>query len=212
VIRLFAAIAIPPEIGEGLTRRQQGLPGARWRRTEVFHVTLRFFGEIAERLADDLDAELGAVSGQALTLWLEGVGAFQDGGEVHAVWAGVAENEPLKRLAARCETAARRAGLPADRRAWRPHVTLAYLRRANPVRVAAWIQGHNLLKSPPFRVTSFGLYSSHLAGEGASYRLERSYPLGLATSCLPFTVIPAAAAKRRRAGTCKGPAPVRGPG
>jgi 2'-5' RNA ligase len=178
MIRLFAAIAVPDEIGEGLTRRQQGLPGARWRPTEAFHITLRFFGEIAESSADDLDAELGVVSGEALTLMLEGVGAFDDGGDPHAVWAGVAESPPLKRLAARCETAARRAGLPADRRAWKPHVTLAYLRRADPGRVAAWIQGHNLLRSPPFRVTSFGLYSSHLGDAGASYRLERSYPLG----------------------------------
>lgn len=178
MIRLFAAIAIPPEIGEGLTRRQQGLPGARWRPLEAFHITLRFFGEIAESLADDLDAELSTIGGEALTLTVEGVGSFQDGEEVHAVWAGVAESAPLKRLAARCESAARRAKLPADRRAWRPHVTLAYLRRADPGRVAAWIQGHNLLKSPPFGVTSFGLYSSRLGDEGASYRLERSYPLG----------------------------------
>ncbi len=178
MIRLFAAIAIPAEIGEGLVRRQQGLPGARWRPLEAFHVTLRFFGEIAESLADDLDAELGAVSGEALTLTLEGVGSFEDGGDIHAVWAGVAENPALRRLAARCETAARRAGLPPDRRAWRPHVTLAYLRRADPARVAAWIQGHNLLNSPPFRVASFGLYSSRLGDEGAIYRLERYYPLG----------------------------------
>jgi 2'-5' RNA ligase len=175
MIRLFAAIAIPPEIGEGLVRRQQGLPGARWRPTEAFHITLRFFGEIAESLADDLDAELAAVSGEALTLALEGVGSFQDGDDIHAVWAGVADNPALRRLAARCESAARRAGLTPDRRAWRPHVTLAYLRRAEPSRVAAWIQGHNLLKSPPFRVTSFGLYSSWLSGQGSRYRLEREY-------------------------------------
>jgi 2'-5' RNA ligase len=178
MIRLFAAIAVPPDIGAGLVRRQQGLPGARWRPTEAFHITLRFFGEIAEHVADDLDAELSTVTGEALTLALEGVGSFQDGDDIHAVWAGVAENPALRQLAARCESAARRAGLAPDRRAWRPHVTLAYLRRAEPMRVAAWIAGHNLLKSPPFRVTSFGLYSSRLGGEGARYRLEREYPLG----------------------------------
>lgn len=177
MIRLFAAIAIPPEIGEGLVRRQQGLPGARWRPTEAFHITLRFFGEIAEHVAEDLDAELAAIFGAALTLSLEGVGSFQDGDDVHAVWAGVTDNEALRRLAARCETAARRAGLAPDKRVWRPHVTLAYLRRAEPARVAAWIRGHNLLKSPPFAVTSFGLYSSWLGDEGSTYRLEREYPL-----------------------------------
>jgi 2'-5' RNA ligase len=178
MIRLFAAIAIPPEIGEGLVRRQQGLPGAAWRPTEAFHITLRFAGEISERRADDLDAELGAIPGEALTLTLEGVGSFGDGDDIHAVWAGVGENAGLRRLAVRCESAARRAGLAPDKRVWRPHVTLAYLRRADPGRVAAWIQGHNLLQSPPFRVTRFGLYSSRLSAAGASYRLERDYPLG----------------------------------
>ncbi|HXQ15223.1 MAG TPA: RNA 2',3'-cyclic phosphodiesterase [Caulobacteraceae bacterium] len=177
MIRLFAAIAIPPEIGEGLVRRQQGLPGARWRPTEAFHLTLRFAGEISEAVADDLDAELNLVSAEALILALEGVGSFQDGDDIHAVWAGVEDNPALRRLASRCETAARKAGLPPDRRIWRPHVTLAYLRRADPASVAAWVQGHNLLKSPPFRVTSFGLYSSWLGHDGSVYRLEREYPL-----------------------------------
>ena len=178
MIRLFAAIAIPEEIGEALVRRQQGLPRARWRPPEALHITLRFCGEIDEATADDLDAELSTIAAPPLTAELKGVGAFDDGGDAHAVWAGVTETEPLRRLAARCETAARRARLPPDRRAWRPHVTLAYLRRADPARVAAWIQGHNLLRSPPFEVGSFGLYSSHLGDAGASYRLERSYRLG----------------------------------
>jgi len=177
MIRLFAAIAIPDEIAAGLVRRQRGLPGARWRPTEAFHVTLRFFGEVSEAKADDIDAELARVSGAPLTLALDGVGSFQDGEEIRAVWAGLAENPALRALAARCETAARRAGLKPERRGWRPHVTLAYLRRAERSRVAAWIQGHNLLKSPPFEAASFGLYSSWLGDEGASYRLERAYPL-----------------------------------
>ena len=178
MIRLFAAIAIPPEIAEGLVRRQQGLPGAKWRPTEAFHITLRFAGEVSEALADDLDAELNVISPEALTLQLEGVGSFQDGDDIHAVWAGVTENSALRRLAARCETAARKAGLAPDRRTWHPHVTLAYLRHAEPARVAAWVQAHNLLKSPPFRVTSFGLYSSWMGHEASVYRLERTYPLG----------------------------------
>ena len=88
-------------------------------------------------------------------------------------------SSPARRqLAKRCESAARKAGLAPDRRVWRPHVTLAYLSHADPARVAAWVQGHNLLKSPPFRITSFGLYSSWLGHEGSTYRLEREYPLG----------------------------------
>jgi 2'-5' RNA ligase len=176
--RLFAAVEVPPEIAEGLVRRQQGLPGARWRPIEAMHITLRFFGSTAENIARDLDSELATVSAAPFELELQGVGSFGEGREVHAVWAGVAESEPLRRLAARCETAARRAGFKAEGRSWRPHVTLAYLKRADPARVGAWVQGHNLLKSPRFRVTWFGLYSSWPTSEGSRYEVEQEYPLG----------------------------------
>ena len=177
MIRLFAAIAVPDEIGVGLQRRQQGLPRARWRPLEALHVTLRFFGEVREDVADDLDALLSTITSAPFDVALEGAGSFGEGREVHAVWAGVAESAPLRQLAGRCEAAARRAGLKPEHRAYKPHVTMAYLKRADPVRVAAWVQGHNLLKSPSFQVDRFGLYSSWLTSEGSRYGLEREYAL-----------------------------------
>jgi 2'-5' RNA ligase len=177
MIRLFAALAVPPEIGQVVAHAQRGLPGARWRPLESLHITLRFFGEVSETTADDLDAELSQVRGAPLLVTLDGLGAFGDAGPVHAVWAGVAPDAALDQLAHRSERAARRAGLKPDKRPWRPHVTLAYLNRGEPARVAAWIQAHGLLRSPAFRCSAFGLYSSRLGGEGSSYRLERSYPL-----------------------------------
>jgi 2'-5' RNA ligase len=177
LIRLFAAVPVPPDIAEALTRRQQGLPGARWRPVEALHITLRFFGEVSERTADDLDGELGRIHAAPFELTLERAGAFGEGQQTRAVWAGVADSEPLRQLAAKCEGAARRAGLKAEGRPYRPHVTLAYLRRSEPDRVAAWIRNHNLLHSPPFPVTMFGLYSSWSGPDGSRYDLEREYPL-----------------------------------
>lgn len=177
MIRLFAALSIPPEIGRGLQARQRGIDGARWRSLEALHVTLRFFGEIREDVARDLDAELLGLKGRPFEIVLEGAGAFGEGPDIHAVWAGVAENTELRRLAAASEAAARRVGLAPDKRNYRPHVTLAYLRRADPAAVAAWIQGNNLLKSPPITVDRFGLYSSALTREGSHYMLEAEYPL-----------------------------------
>ena len=177
MIRLFAAIAVPDHIGEPLARRQQGLPGARWRPSEALHITLRFFGELDEPVAEDLAGELVRAHEPPFELSLEGVGAFGEGHQLRAVWAGVADSEPLNILAGRCEAAARRVGLPAEGRPYRPHVTLAYLRRPDPARVGAWIAGHKLLQSPPFRVDRFGLYSSWLGADGSTYQLQREYPL-----------------------------------
>jgi 2'-5' RNA ligase len=177
VIRLFAALAIPGDIAEGLALHQHGLAEARWSPAENLHITLRFAGYIDEPQADDLDSALAEVRGEALEVTLDGVGAFGRGREIHAVWAGVAENPALSHLAKACESAARRAGLAPDTRVWRPHVTLAYLRRPEPQHVAGWIQAHSLLKSPPFRIERFGLYSSHATRSGSRYRLERDYAL-----------------------------------
>lgn len=177
MIRLFAALAVPPEIGRALQARQTGIDGARWRPLEALHITLRFYGEVRQDIARDLDSELMRVSGRPFAIRLEGAGAFGEGPELDAVWAGVAESPELRRLADACETAARRAGLKPEKRAYRPHVTLAYLRHPDPAQVAAWIQANNLLKSPEIGVAGFGLYSSHMGGEGSHYRLEAEYGL-----------------------------------
>ena len=177
MIRLFAAVPVPADIAVALSRRQQGLDGARWRTAEQMHITLRFFGELREDLARDLDGELAGVRGAPFEINLAGAGAFGEGPDIHAIWAGVEDSPGLRRLAKACETAARRAGLKPETRNFRPHVTLAYLKRPAPEKVAAWIQANNLLKSPPIFVDRFGLYSSFFASDGAQYRIEAEYAL-----------------------------------
>lgn len=177
MIRLFAAVEVPPEIAEGLARRQQGLPAARWRPAEALHITLRFFGEMREETAAELDEALAEIRAEPFELALTGAGCFGEAEAIRAVWAGVEPSPALERLAARCEAAARRVGIKDESRPYRPHVTLAYLRRPDPTRVAAWIADHNLLHSPTFQVSAFGLYSSWLSKEGSRYELERDYPL-----------------------------------
>jgi 2'-5' RNA ligase len=177
VIRLFAALSLPPEIAGALAERRRGLLGARWRPLESLHITLRFFGELAENVAVDLDGELARIDAPAFELALQGAGHFGAGKAIDAVWAGVAANPELDRLAHACERAARRCGLAPETRRYHPHVTLAYLRRPDPLAVAGWIQANNLLHSPGFPVKRFALYSSRLGREGSRYSIERSYPL-----------------------------------
>jgi 2'-5' RNA ligase len=178
MIRLFAAIAIPGEIAAPLMAATGfGVHGARWSPLENLHITLRFAGDIAESLAEDLDSALGSVTSPPFQLTIAGVGSFGDASGLAAIWAGVSPSEPLSVLHGRCEAAARRAGLKPDPRAWKPHVTVAYLKGADPAEVARWTQANSLLRSPPFTVDRFGLYSSWRTRSGSAYRLERSYSL-----------------------------------
>jgi 2'-5' RNA ligase len=177
MIRLFAALPMPEAIGQALARHQKRIEGARWSPPGNLHLTLRFFGDLREDVARDLDTELLAVRTPPFEIVLSGVGAFGEGHDAHVAWAGVEPSEPLSHLAHACEAAARRAGLKPDTRAYRPHITLAYLKHPDPAELGAWVQAHNLLKSPPIPVARFGLYSSFLGSEQAYYRLEAEYPL-----------------------------------
>lgn len=178
MLRLFAALAIPDFVAEPLTRIQRGVAGAKWRPRENFHITLRFFGEMDERQAYDLDGELSAISARAFDLELAGTGVF-GGAEPHSLWAGVRQpNEALDTLARRCETAARKAALPPDTRTFHPHLTLAYLNRADENRLASFLRRHAHLTSEPWRAQRFGLYSSWLGKGPSHYQLETDYPLG----------------------------------
>ena len=90
MIRLFAAIPVPEEIGEPLQRRQHGLPGARWRPLEAFHITLKFYGDVREDHADDLDAELLKIGGAPFDLSLQGVSILNQGDGIHPNRSGAA--------------------------------------------------------------------------------------------------------------------------
>ena len=179
MIRLFAALAVPDGFGQDLVLRQTGLAGARWHAPQALHITLRFFGEVDEATAQDLDLELAKVAARTadkpLALSLSGVGVFSEGDRFKAVWAGLDANEALQVLAARCESAARRAGLEANKRKYTPHITLAYLKGADPAAVTTWLADHALLRSEVFSPRQFGLYSSWRTPQGSRYTLERVY-------------------------------------
>lgn len=178
-LRLFAALDIPDDVAERLLALMKGVPGAKWRPRENLHLTLRFFGEMAEPVARDIDGELASVGDATapFDMQLKTAGSF-GGADPHALWIGAAENAALKKLAADCERAARRAGLKPEARKFTAHVTLAYLSGAPLDRVQAFEQRLGLFETRLFRVERFGLYSSITRKSAPSlYRLEADYPL-----------------------------------
>lgn len=155
-----------------------GIARARWQDDEQLHLTLRYVGEVERSVAEDVAAALGTVHAAAITLSIAGVGAFDGGGRPGgAVWAGVAPREPLAALHRKVDAALVRAGLPPERRAYLPHITLARLSRGagSPERFLA---EQAMLASAPFTLGHILLYESHLSAGGATYEAVARYPLG----------------------------------
>jgi 2'-5' RNA ligase len=175
MLRLFAALAPPDDVVERLIPLQRGVGGARWAPRENLHITLCFYGDVDERVAEELDGALAAIPARSFEVALKGAGFFGKA-DPHALYIGVAENPALRALASACERAARRAGVKTDGRKYTPHLTLAYLSHAEIGDVIAFTQTHALFESRAWRVDSFGLYSSHTRKSAPSlYRLEANY-------------------------------------
>ena len=177
MLRLFAALPVPPEVSGALLKLQKNLPGAHWRPQENFHITLCFYGEVSDTAARDLDELLVEIETPAFNVALEGAGWFGRR-EPSAVWARVRESDELRGLASACARAARRLGLPLERAPFTPHVTLAYCHGTPLEEARAWAERHHAFSAASWQAGHFHLYSSRARPSGPSrYVAEADYPL-----------------------------------
>lgn len=130
-MRLFVAV-IPPrpvvlELRAALTTLPHGDPALRWSRPETWHVTLAFFGEVAEDTLDELKDRLGRAAARNTPMELALAGGGHFGGRT--LWTGVqGDRDRLGRLAESVNSVARRCHIKVDERPFRPHLTLARVR------------------------------------------------------------------------------------
>lgn len=174
--RLFAAIEIPPEQRAALASLRSPLPGAKWVEAGNLHLTLRFAGDIDNHVAAEFADGLAAIDVPCFELEIRGLGAF-GGNDPKTVWAGVEAGEPLESLARACERAARAAGLTAESRVFKPHITLARLRHGRPEQVARFLERNSRFRLPAFTVERFVLMSSRPNVGGGPYVVEEAYAL-----------------------------------
>ena len=128
-----------------------GIPGARWVPSENFHVTLRFIGEVAKHEAEEVDLALAAIRGKPFAMSVAGVGTFAKAGRETTLWAGIERNPALDHLQSKIEISLQRAGFAPERRRFTPHVTLARLNNADPVKLAGFVQARTPVPRRPRR-------------------------------------------------------------
>jgi len=171
-MRLFYAVDV--EAGErlrSLLRELRPIPGAKVVSPDSLHITLRFLGEqdeaIIPRLCDALEA---AMEGEApFSMALRSLGCFPGERRPRVIWAGVEDGGALSRIAQRLEERLQGLGVPGEDRPFRPHLTLARLKRPDPAlmeSLSCW-QGEEL---GAMTVSELRLKSSVLSPQGAVHR------------------------------------------
>ena len=177
MLRLFVGLEIAAPIKAELAKISSGLPEASWIAPENLHMTLHFIGDVDEGVAEDIDAALQGIEAASFDLTIKGIGCFESRNKVRAVWAGVAAEPDLRHLHAKVAQALILAGQEPEHRKFRPHVTLARLKRVPATAVAGYLEAQADLLLPPYSVDHFTLFRSHLGHAGAAYEALARYQL-----------------------------------
>jgi 2'-5' RNA ligase len=175
--RLFVAIRPPEHIRDLLIDAMDDSPDFRWQDDEQLHVTLHFIGGVDRPVADDLAVALGGIRADPFKLRITGVGRFEQRSS-GALWAAVEPKAPVAALAGKVERVCLAVGLEPERRAFHPHITLARWKGRRTREVQSFLERRRGLSSPPFDVTEFILFESHLSRHGAHYEAVARYALG----------------------------------
>jgi 2'-5' RNA ligase len=167
-VRLFVALQVPAEVAGHADRALEPVraayPGLRWVPAQRWHLTLAFFGEVADASVEDVVARVGRrCRGHGpLELRLAGSGRFSR----RALWLGVAGDVDRLRALARA--------VAYDPAPYRPHLTIARLRGdVDPVPAQAALAGY---AGPAWVAGTVHLVRSRL-GPAPSYADVATYPL-----------------------------------
>jgi len=140
-LRLFIAIALPEPVRDEIIRVQQELqplvPRAvvRWARSDQFHLTLRFLGDVSVDLIDCLRQAIGTVcqSAPPLSLHAAGIGFFPNPRSPRVVWVGIDDGPGrLTDLQRRIEASVQPFSSEPGEKNFTGHITLGRLKNARP--------------------------------------------------------------------------------
>lgn len=190
-MRLFLAIELPEIVREhiaGMCRDwkdawydNQDPRDVSWVRPQNLHVTLKFFGEVADKDVPALAAALKTVESPGpASLVPERVECFPDRGTVRVITVGLGGDEGrLVLLHGKIEERCELLGYERERRRYRPHITLARCRRPLPphTRTKLIEEGARQLPGPPFEAREFVLMESRLKPDAAEYIPLARFPL-----------------------------------
>lgn len=174
-LRLFVAVDVPDRVKADLASAvepyRDRIPGARWTRSEGWHVTLKFLGATWPRLLDEIHGavEAAAKASDGFETRLRELGVFPIPGRARVVWAGLEDPEGRFSALVKLLDELLVEHFVPEKRAYTPHLTVARLNPPRSIREFAPDLVGKTVVSEPFPVDRLVLYRSHLSPKGATY-------------------------------------------
>lgn len=176
--RIFIAIELPSHvrkrIADNVDRLRDSVPHARasWSREDNLHLTLKFLGDIPVTDVDKLSAaaSIAASRVEPFEIVVAGCGAFPPNGQPRVLWIGIEDpSGKLAELHATLEDECAKASFAREPRPFRPHLTLARIRKPHGSRQLAQLHKETGFNPVSVRVSELCVFRSELLREGSRH-------------------------------------------
>jgi 2'-5' RNA ligase len=176
--RTFAAVELPKAVRDRIQQHISQLRDAApecqpsWSRVENIHLTLKFFGDIEQNRIRQISnaASRTAKDFAPFEILITGTGAFPKTTQPRVLWIGVDDPSlQLSKLQSRFEDECAGEGFEKEERAFRPHLTIARIRK--PAGARRLGEFNKELRFEPMKLTVNELivFRSELSSKGSKY-------------------------------------------
>jgi 2'-5' RNA ligase len=176
--RIFCAFELPESLRLRLAKHattvREAVPeaAASWSRPENIHLTVKFFGNVDEAKVPLISAALQRAVREfgPIEIQVGKTGVFPRASRPQVLWIGIEDpSGGLSRLHARLEDECGREGFPKEERAFRPHLTIARIRK--PDNASRLADTHLRMEFAPVEITlsELVLFRSELSPKGSKY-------------------------------------------
>ncbi|MDO9575002.1 MAG: RNA 2',3'-cyclic phosphodiesterase [bacterium] len=184
-MRLFVAIELPEDIREELVVVEEKLENffkARWVAKDNIHLTLKFLGDVEEKMLEDIKKTVSEISqkNHRFDLTLEDIGGFPNLKRPRVLWIGVEQGKKNTMcLMEQLEKELTNFGIKPEKREKSPHITIGRVKGlAQRDTEKRQEDIHKLTyKSRVFRADAVSLIQSVLTPSGAVYTVLERYML-----------------------------------
>lgn len=184
--RTFCAVELSDHVRERLRehirRLREAVPeaAAGWTRVENIHLTLKFFGNVdVDRIPAISEAASRAVKEfSPFQIGVGATGVFPKPSRAQVLWIGVSDpSGKLSSLQRQLENECAREGFEKEDRAYRPHLTIARLRKPDGARRLADIHLKMEFEPAEIEMKELVVFRSELSSKGSRYTAISNHKL-----------------------------------
>jgi 2'-5' RNA ligase len=176
--RVFCAIELPAEVRARLEdhvrrlRKEVSDAAASWSRVENIHLTLKFFGNVEVKRIEKISAaaQRAVKEFTSFQILVGETGVFPRPSRPQVLWIGVSDpSGQLNALQEKFENECAAEGFAKEDRAYRPHLTIARLRKPESARSLS--EAHLKLQFAAVQVVvkELVVFRSELSPKGSKY-------------------------------------------